>query len=141
MSRPIVDSSPVAKESADSRFKAKYDFPFEQLTVGKSFAVEFSEVASFAVLRVTADRHGKKLNKKFRCIKHEINYEVACVAEVEPEKAVAPVEPGSAWTPPKDVDPNLSVEDAAKLFMVQPGQTVSKMPVWGTASSTEDGTD
>lgn len=117
MPRPILPSSPQALEPIDSRYKAKYTFPFDELIKGFSFPVEFNEVSSLAVLRTTADRYGKKLGKKFRVIKHATEYEVCCIATGLNDVIDTSSKPV--------IDPSLSIQEAAKQFYA-PGYDPSK---------------
>lgn len=75
---PELEPSEQAKIAMSAnRFERKYNFPFATVSVGKSFAVRCDQVSSLDVLRTTASREGRKLNRLFRVFDHgEQGYEV-----------------------------------------------------------------
>ena len=88
MSYPIYPASPKAKAIIPEGVQPKFDafvnthhrskYKFEQLEIGASFAVPFSE-GNEVSLRQLSVRYGKKLSRKFTVIKHaDLNlFEVA----------------------------------------------------------------
>jgi hypothetical protein len=75
---PVVEASPKAKAMIAEGTKPKGDafvnthhrskYKFEQLEIGWSFTVPFSEPETS--LRILSSRYGKKLGRKFTVIKH-----------------------------------------------------------------------
>ena len=63
----IVDSTPLMLANNTARISNR-KFPFDTLEVGKSFFVALSEEGN---LRTQASQYGKKLGRKFRCVKHK----------------------------------------------------------------------
>lgn len=73
----FLQPSDKAKQDHAGRYSRKYSFPFDTVPVGMSFAVPLNAVKNINVLRATANRHGVRLNRKFRVIDHEKDgYEV-----------------------------------------------------------------
>lgn len=72
-----VQSSP--KATHDGRLTSKY--PFRTMNVGTSFTVPYNDVRE-TTLRSLCSRHGKKLEKKFRLVRHDDRqiYEIARIA-------------------------------------------------------------
>jgi len=77
--RDVFDSSAQAYISEKRKnFEAKY--PWRAVTVKKSFAVQFDEMKEKTLINYSY-RMGRKLKKKFKVIKHETCYEVACIED------------------------------------------------------------
>jgi hypothetical protein len=57
-------------------------YPFDLLPVGQSFRIQITEDLKESALRVLCSETGKKLNKKFKCLKYKKEgfFEVARVA-------------------------------------------------------------
>lgn len=125
----FFDPSEVAASGKEHFFKQKYDFPFAEVPVGKSFEVAKNKVPNANTLRVLASRNGKKLNRTFRVVDHkEMGYEVYCVKENGIEQPVTdtPVEAPKFEVPDYVDDPALSNEEnmrrSASRFLVEPAQ-------------------
>jgi hypothetical protein len=82
--REIHASSPQAMLKKERKtFEPKY--PWRVLTVGQSFSVQFDEMKEKTLINY-AYRMGKKLKKRFRVLKHDNCYEVACIEDVVNEQ-------------------------------------------------------
>lgn len=78
--RRIGPSSPEINRITTK--KPKYDFPWNDLDIGFSFGVAYTEI-KFSSLRGMASERGKSLNKTFRVIDHgeKDGYEVGRIAD------------------------------------------------------------
>lgn len=84
MNNQFLDPSERATSSQGGQFIRKYEFPFDAVPVGKSFAVGATEVKNLAVLRTMAYREGKRLKRKFKVVDHgEHGFEVYCSENLE----------------------------------------------------------
>jgi len=126
----FFDPSEVAANGNEHHFKQKYDFPFAEVPVGKSFEIAPDKVPNSNVLRVLASRYGKKLKRTFRVVDHkELGYEVYCVKENTTVEAAIdkPVEAPKFEVPDYVDNPALSNEEnmrrSASRFLVAPAQT------------------
>lgn len=73
----FLEPSEKANKTHAGRYSRRYNFPFDTVPVGMSFAVKLDMVKNINVLRATANRFGEKLNRKFRVIDHgQDGYEV-----------------------------------------------------------------
>lgn len=79
MPRPIYTSSPqmtgdAPKPRAELGTLIAFNFPFEQLECGQSFAVDFSETSENNIRNI-ASRNNRN-GKRFKVLKHADCYEV-----------------------------------------------------------------
>lgn len=101
----IVDSSPQANDvEPTTKFQSKY--PWNGLTVGKSFTVPFADVKQATIVSY-ASRMAKKLGRKFKVIVHESNklYEVARLpdkVEQAPQSVANETQTKDLWVQPKE---------------------------------------
>lgn len=93
----FLDPSPVVLSRPKTHFFLKKRYlPFDRVPVGKSFKVikgdnlEANEVPNIQVLRTTASRESKRLQKLFRVCEHkELGcFEVYCYDVIEPGQQV-----------------------------------------------------
>lgn len=87
----FLDPSHKAIASKGGQFVRKYEFPFDLVPLGKSFAVAKDDVKNINVLRAMATRFGKRLKRSFRVIDHgESGFEVYYKADTseKPEAAI-----------------------------------------------------
>jgi len=80
----FFDPSVKATSSRQSHIERKYNFPFDQVPLGKSFHVGKDQVKNLNVLRTITNRNGTKLQRKFKVIDHgEAGYEVFYKEEIK----------------------------------------------------------
>lgn len=74
-----MDNFKIFPSSPELTASGKYNFPWDTIECGQSFAVPKDEI-KLLTLRPMATAKGKKLNKKFRVVEHDDCYEVGRLA-------------------------------------------------------------
>jgi len=96
----FVDHSDKAFEQFRGHFQKKYNLPFENVPVGKSFIVPKAEIPESSIVRALASRQAKKWGKNFRVVDHGDKWEIACLS-LRPEGPAIAKPPGRPRTTPK----------------------------------------
>lgn len=110
-------------------FKKVHDFPWAEVPILKSFAVEKDQIKNVALLRTMASREGIRLGRFFRVVDHGAQYEV-CYLRNRPE-GPKPVSPSKRGRPSKAVPVGTDTKALTHLDYKCPdcGEINADMPV------------